>query len=310
LLVLGVSTGASKHVRVTVRYIPGESLRYRIESRTTTSGEITTPIVNPEGARQSTLTTRFLVRLDVLDAPSGGVPGETRFRATYEEASGDAQSDTFDPARPSPSAQYARLEGRSLEFIAQPNGQLSSPKGLEDIFPDRALAQSALSWFDALSFSGTFPASGIAIGEKWKHEQRVDGAPVSDLIWRAQSTYLRNEPCPSDGGHGPTAQDDCAVILTRFTISRRGPAHSDATPDDYLRNGLRVSGAWTGSGERLDSVSLARSLLVRSTETSDQRLDYQITSAATGSTIHNRSHVQFQGETTLVSAPPSPVPLP
>ena len=310
--VLALSSGASKRIRVVPRYVPGQTLRYRVESRTTTSGKITTPIVNPEGATQSTLTIRLLVRLDVLDAPAAPAAGSTRFRATYEESRGDRLSDAFDPAQPSPSAEYARLEGRSLEFTAEPGGPARF-EGLEDIFPSRATAQSALSWFDALCFNSGFPESGIAIGEKWKHEHRVDAAPFSDLVWHAESTYLRDEPCPSEAAvtaQAATTGEACAVILTRFTISRRGSAHSDATQEDYLHNGLRVFGVWTGSGERLDSISLSRGLLIRSTETSDQQMDYQITSAANGSSIHNRSHVRFQSETILVSAPSLPAVVP
>jgi len=293
-------------MQVALRYVPGETLRYRIESRTTTSGKITTPIVNPEGVTQSTLTVRLVVRLDVLDPPPASAPGATRFRVTYEKSNVDSQSDAFDPGQPSPYTQYARLEGRSLEFTVEPSGDLVSLKGLEDIFPDRTAAQSTLSWFGALSSGSGFPASGIAIGEKWKSEHGVDGAPLSDLIWRAESTYLRNEPCPTEAGTNPVpgAGDPCAMILTRFTISRRGSSHSDATPDDYLHNGLRVSGAWNGSGERLDSISLSAGLLIRSTQTSDQRVDYQITSAARGSQIHNQSHMQFQSEISLIPASP------
>jgi len=305
--VLALSAGASKRIQVALRYVPGETLRYRIESRTTTSGKITTPIVNPEGITESTLAVHLLVRLDVLERPPASAPGATRFRATYEKSSVDSQADAVDPAQPSPSAPYARLEGRSLEFTVEPSGDLVSLEGLEDIFPDRTAAQSALSWFGALASGSRFPVSGIEIGQKWKSEHRVDGAPLSDLIWRAESTYLRNESCPSDAGTtnpAPAARDACAMILTRFTISRRGSPRSDATPDDYLHNGLRVSGAWTGSGERLDSVSLSAGLLVRSTQTSDQKVDYQITRVATGSQIHNQSHVQFQSEATLIPASP------
>jgi hypothetical protein len=310
---LALSTGASKHIRIIPRYVPGQTLRYRVESRTTTSGKITTPIVNPEGATQSTLTVRLLVRLEVLDAPAAGAAGSTRFRATYEEARGDSQSDAFDPAQPSPGAEYARLEGRSLEFMAEPGGHARF-EGLEDIFPSRATAQAALSWFDALFFSSGFPEPGIAIGEKWKYEHRVGGVPFSDLVWHAESTYLRDEPCPSSeaggGTEAPATEEACAVILTRFTISRSGSAHSDATSEDYLHNGLRVFGVWTGSGERLESVSLSRGLLIRSTETSDEQMDYQITSAANGSSIHNRSHARFQSETTLVSVSSLPAIAP
>jgi hypothetical protein len=306
LSALALSASASKRIRVTLRYVPGETLRYRIESRTTTSGKITTPILNPEGATESALSMHLLVRLDVLDLPAGARPGTIRFRATYEESHVESQSDAFDPAEPSPSAPYVHLQGRSLEFTVEPGGNLADLQGLEDLFPDPAAARATLSWFDALSSGGRFPATDIEIGERWKSEQRIDGAPVSDLMWRAESRYLRDEPCPLDTGTtSDTSVENCVAILTRFTISRRGSPNSDATPDDYLHNGLRVSGGWTGSGERLDSISVSRSVLVRSTQSSDQQMDYQITRAATGASIHNQSHVQFQSETSLVSAPSS-----
>jgi hypothetical protein len=95
------------------------------------------------------------------------------------------------------------------------------------------------------------------------------------------------------------------VILTHFEISRQGSARSDATPEDYRRNGLRTSGTWLGSGEALESVSLATGLLVSSTQTSKQDADYEIMSVATGSRIHEQGHVQSQSEITLVT-PPQP----
>jgi hypothetical protein len=96
------------------------------------------------------------------------------------------------------------------------------------------------------------------------------------------------------------------VILTRFEISRQGSARSDATPEDYRRNGLRTSGTWLGSGEALESVSLETGLLVSSTQTSKEDADYEITSVATGSRIHEQGHVQSQSEITLVTAPAKP----
>jgi hypothetical protein len=90
------------------------------------------------------------------------------------------------------------------------------------------------------------------------------------------------------------------VILTRSEILQRGSRGADATPEDYLRNGLRTSGTWTGSGEGLDSISLASGLLVSSTQTSKQDMDYEITSARTGSAIHHVGQVQSQSQITLV----------
>jgi len=301
-----VSLGAGNRVRIAPNYIAGETFRYLIESRTTTSGKVTTPILNPEGAGGSTVSIHLEVLLDVLDASGGSSPSVPRLRAIYEKSKADAQSDAFDPAQPSPSAQYAKLEGRSLEFTVDSRGHIGDIKGIEDIFPDRTASQLAPSWFSEIAVSSTFPATGIAVGQKWKSERPVEGAPLSDLIFRAESTYLRDEPCHPEAAATPPASaiasDACAVILTRFAILRRGSPHSEATPDDYVRNGLRVSGSWTGSGESLDSISLATGFLVRSTQTSDQQMDYEIASASTGSKIHNQRRIQSQSEISLVSA--------
>jgi hypothetical protein len=305
---LALSASASSGIRLTPKYVPGQTFRYRLESRTAASGTITTPILNPEGATVSHVSIHLEIRLDVLDRPSGGNPATARLRATYEKSSADSQSDAFDPAHPSPSVEYAKLEGRSFELAVDSSGHTDTIQGVEDGFPDRATRQAALSWLGEVFWSGTFPGSGVTIGRKWKSERAVEGAPFSDLIWRAESSYLRDEPCHAESevavapNRAAPPQEGCAVILTRSTILRRGSVHSEATAPDYLRNGLRVSGSWTGSGQSLDWVSLSTGWLVRSTQTSDQQMDYQITSAATGSKIRNRSHVQSQSEITLLSA--------
>lgn len=309
---LAFHAAGSRRLRLSPHFVVGETFRYRIESRTATNGKITTPILNPEGASASTVSIHLLIRLDVLKATAGTNPQTTRLRATYEKSSADSQRDAFDPAHPSPSFQYAKLEGRSLEFATDATGHLDSIQGMADIFPDRVVARSALSWFSEVSSSSTFPASGIEVGQKWKTERPVEGAPLSDLISRAESTYLRDEPCHAESELSPAVtypnpagppESTCAVVLTRFTILRRGSPHSEATPEDYLRNGLRVSGGWSGSGETLDAISLSTGFLVRSTQTSDQQLDYEIASASTGSKVRNESHIQSQTEIVLLSGP-------
>ncbi|HXX45352.1 MAG TPA: hypothetical protein VEJ38_11530 [Candidatus Acidoferrales bacterium] len=299
---------SGKRINLIPRYVPGETLRYRIESTTTTNGKTTTPIVNPEGGTHSTLTIHLVVRLDVLAAPSSDGSGAVRLRATYEKSSAESQSDALDPAQPSASDQYARLKGESVEFTIAPSGQLVDIKGLETP-ADRSVGQSALSWLGALSTAGGFPADGVEISQKWKSERPVEGAPLTGLAWRVESTYLRDEPCDSSPAGGPSAPapkaalESCAVILSRFEISRSGAVHGDATPEDYLRNGLRTSGSWTGSGESLNYISLASGLLVRSIETSDQQMDYKITSAATSSSIARNAQVHSQSEISLDSTP-------
>jgi len=297
LVLIAVAAASSQRVRLAPRLTPGETLRYRIESRSTTTGKTTTPIVNPEGGTQASQAIHLVVRLDVLDAQPAAAAGsgEVHLRATYEKSSAESESDAFDPDAASFGDQYARFEGQSIEFTMKPGGLLGDFKGLEEVFADRSAAEPVVSWLEALASGAGFPREGISIGQKWTSERPLDGAPLSGLTWRTESTYLRNEPCKSSG-----SASDCAVILTRFRILRRGSVHPDATPEEYRRNGLRTSGSWTGSGESLDSISLSTGLLVNSTQTGTQDMDYEITSASTGSSIHHKGQVRTQSEITLL----------
>jgi len=311
---LSLIAAAGPRVRLAPKFSPGQTLRYRIESRTTTTGSTTTPILNPEGASQTTETVILVVRLDVLSTlPASTGAGPVRFRATYEQSSAKLESDAFDPSQPSLEDQYRRLEGRSFEFSLEPGGQLSDFKGLEELLPDRSASQTAISWLPGLLSPQRFPREGAVLGRTWKSEQPLSGVPLAGLTWRAQSTYLRDETCHAAGtdrvaGSTLDPAESCAVILTRLQIARTRSPDAAATPEEYLRNGLRTSGSWTGSGESLDSVSLASGLLVSSTETTAQEMDYVIISAATGSTIRRRGHVQTQSEVTLLSVERAPGP--
>ena len=301
---------AEQRVHLTPKLAAGEVLRYQIDSRTTTAGTTTTPLANPEGGSQSNQAIHLLVRLEVLgaSAASASVPGGVHIRATFEKSSASSESDALDPSTPSLASRYTRMEGRSVEFTLAPDGQLTDFKGLKEIFAESSGAQPIISWLSALSPDAGMPSNGVRMGEKWKSEHPLQGQPLSDLLWRAESTYLRNEPCnspaaPARQSNRPVSASGCAVILTRFEISRQGSPHSDATPEDYRRNGLRTSGSWLGSGEALETVSLATGLLVSSTQTSKEDADYEIASVATGSRIHEQGHVQSQSEITLVTPP-------
>jgi hypothetical protein len=314
LLVFSMALMAGQHIRIAPRFIPGTTLRYQIEMRTSTTGTTTTPIANPEGSTQLKQTVTLAVRLDVLDAPSGAKdePGQVRLRATYEKSHADSETDAYNPEAPSLDASYNRLEGHSIEFTIEPDGRLTDFKGLEGIFSNPSAAAAVLSWVKGLSPAAGFPAKGISIGQKWGSERPLEDTPLAGLIWRTESTYVRNEACESAGHVEAEAQrssgseETCAVILTRFEIRRRGSGR-DATPDDYRRNGLRTSGTWKGSGESMDSISLASGFVVRSTQTGTQTMDYEISSATTGSKLHYVGRVQSQTEITLLPpAPPQP----
>jgi hypothetical protein len=303
---------ARQRIHLASKFVAGETLRYHVETRTTTKGTTTTPIANPEGGSMLNLSTDLEVRLDVLSAPAPGhVPGPVRLRATYEKSEAESQTDAVNPGASSPEDQYKRIEGHAVEFTITPGGEPSDFKGLEDLFPNPTDAEPMLSWVRGLFPGAGFPSRGIDIGQKWSSEHAMDGLPLSGLIWRTSSTYLRDEPCQSSGGASTSVnspapaidaakQETCAVILTQFDILRHGSSHADATPENYRQSGMRTSGKWNGSGDSLDSISLSTGLLVSSTQTSAQDMDYEIVSASSGSTVHQVAHVTTRTEITLL----------
>jgi len=297
---------AKERIHFVPKFIVGEMLRYRIAQRSVTTAKSTTPIANPEGATSVSESIDLLVRLDVLDPPQGAVkPGDARFRATYEQSEAGSQTDAFDPNAPSLKDRYMRLEGNSIEFTMEPSGELVNLNGLEDIFPNLSETDPILSWVQSVSAGRRLPREGILIGQKWSNERPLAGAPLTGFIWRMESTYLRDDPCKGGAttGEPPASsagRDACAVILTHFEILHHG-SQSESTPEEFRKNGLRTAGTWTGSGESLDSISLASGLLESSTQTSTQDTDYEISSATRGSKIHYVGKLQSQSEITFVS---------
>jgi hypothetical protein len=314
-IVFALIVSADQRIRLVPRFTVGETFRYQVDTRTTISSKTTTPILNPEGGSKSSQSISLLVRLDVLPsaAPTqAGAAAPVRLRATYEKSEAKSQADAYDPAAPSLDDPYNRLEGHSIEFTIHPGGAVTDIKGLEEVFPNPSEVDPILSWAKAFSSGPGAPGKGITVGQKWNSERAVAGMPFSDLIWRSDSTYLRNESCDLSAGVDSSAAansvasksgavpESCAVVLTHFQILRRGSPRSDATPPDYLHNGLRTSGNWLGSGESLDSISLVTGLLVRSTQNSTQDVDYEITSASSGSAIHQVGHATTESEIKLV----------
>jgi hypothetical protein len=294
----------------------GESFRYHIETRTTTTGTTTTPIANPEGASQLKQVADLEVRLDVVGVQpaTNGTPGAARLRATYEKASASTETDAYDPAAASLDAQYNNLQGRFVEFTIESDGKISHIAGLDEAVTNPSAAAAMRAWINGFSPSANLPAEGIAIGQKWAAERPLENTPLANLLWRTSSSYLRDEPCQLPGQATSAAQDPanaaaphaaspeplCAVILTSFDILRHGSASADATPEDYRHNGLRSSGTWTGKGQSLDTISLQTGMLLRSTQTSTQKMDFEIVSALSGSKMHYAGQVETQSEITLI----------
>jgi hypothetical protein len=298
---------APAKVHLSMRFTPGEILRYQIETSTTANNKMETPIENPEAASKSTQSVSLILRLDVLNTPpaSGTPAGSVRIRTTFEKSDAAFKSDAFDLAGSNVQDQYKHLEGRSLEYTMEPDGQVSHITGIDDLLENPVVAENVHAWMNGLSFGARLPKGGIELGQKWNTDQPMEGTPLGGLVWRNRSTYLHNEPCsPTDDsqetstGTPSAAQANlsCAVVVTEFKIVRNG----DATPDDYSRKGLDTSGTWTGSGGSLEYISLADGTLMRSTQNSTQNMDVQILRVKTGSKIHYSSRVDSKSEISLL----------
>jgi len=308
-------------VRLSPHFAVGQVLDYQIEMRNVTKGKTTGVVNDPEAASQLSQSTSLVVRLEVLNmesAPGNDAP-KVRIRATCRHASVTNESDAYDEQAEAMAEQYRKLEGHSLEFGLDPEGHVSQVTGLEGVIQDPATLASVRGWLGNISAGARFPKKGIVIGEKWHSEEPVPGAPLRDTVWRADSSYLRNESCRNAGGGNPADeksapprndatsepddQDSCAVILTQFQILQANP-HGDPTPADYLHNGLRTSGVWTGTGESMNFVSLQTGLLVSATQSVDQDLNFTISSAsATSSKLNYTGNVKSQSHITLLQPP-------
>jgi hypothetical protein len=311
---------ARERVHITPKFRPGDTLYYRIEMRTVATGQTTTPIINPEGGTKFSENVDLLVRLDVLPiagvrareekTPPAGSEGPVRMRVTYVRAHANSESDAPAFDTPRVGRDYDRLEGHSFEFTLEPGGTIADFQDVDNILPPSANPKQAFSWMKTLASGSGLPRRGIATGQKWTSEKPLSNAPLTGLVWKAESTYLRNEACgavlavPGAGRRRAKPAGECAVILTQFQILRHGSKHADETPPDYLRHGLRTSGSVNGSGESLDSISLATGLLASSTQSSTQRVDFDIISAANGEKIHRVGEVRTQTIIRQVAAPP------
>lgn len=304
--VFAAASCVAKEARVSLvpQFAVGETLVYQIETQTVTAGKTVTPIMNAEGATEATLKIGMRERLEVVGVDAQAQGQSVRFRLTWDASHASAVSDAVDPTTDDPAAPFNKLQGQSVEFSLSPNGALSDFKGLEDVLGG-VPPPEAVGWISSLTAAREFPRGGIAVGQRWKAERPINGAPLTGLFWQTQSAYDHNEACATpvgetqQGGKGPTQQ--CAIILSQMSIARHGSGHGDQTPPDYLHNGLRTAGTWTGTGEEMGSIAIATGLLVSATETSSQNMDYTITSATSGSSVHYTSKVQSQTGITLIS---------
>jgi len=301
------------------KLIPGEVLRYQIQLQTVTDTKRTGAISDPQGPSQLAVTWGATIKLEVLATPNPPAASSTaskpaenkkagsgsaapsiplRIRTTYEHSAATVKSDSPDPQADDIERSYSRLEGQVIEFTLGTDGHVSDVHGLEGIIDDDKVRQAAEQWVAQVS-GPTVAAAGVALGQSWNSAQPAQSMPLAGLVWRSNSTYVRNESCrPAEAPPSPGVGELCAVILTRQSIDPRKQLR-DPTPEDYRRNGLHTSGTWAGSGESLSYVSLPTHLVVSVTQDSSQQIDFTVTNPS-GQSIRYAGKIETHSRVALL----------
>jgi hypothetical protein len=304
------NNAASKRVSLTPRFVPGQTFRYEMEVETRTDTRRSGLGTDPQGPTSLVVNWNATVRMEVLSTDAS-TPGGIRLRTTYEKSAATLTADSFDPAAEETANQYKKLEGKVVEFTLDADRKVKSVAGLEGMVDTQKASQSAHDWISQLSASAGALAGGVMVGQSWNSDQPADSLPIAGLVWRTESTYLRNEPChpvnaeiPQSVGAGnpPLASPstmDCAVILANLNLVRDKGSHNE-TPADLRNNGVQSQGKWEGSGQSLLYVSLATGMVVSVTQTGSEEMDVTLTSNHDTS-LHYAGTITTRSQVALVA---------
>ncbi len=301
---LAQSAGAAAppRIRLAPEFVPGSVRRYQMEVRTATESRRSGLVEDPQAASQLEITWNVTVRIEVLP-PDAAIPRRTRLRTTYEKSAATVRSDSFDPQAAAVGEQYEKLQGRIVEFALEPDGKVGDVKGLDEIVTDPQSARAARESLTQLASGAGAPKEEIAPGQTWNSERAATEAPLAGVVWRTESSYVRDEPCrlPAElaGSAGALAGETCAVIVTRFTVAQPR-ALRDPTPEEYRRRGLHTSGTWSGSGESLSYISRRTGWVVSVTQSATQEMDVTIATSDGQSSVRYAGRVRSQSHISLL----------
>jgi hypothetical protein len=297
-------TKSAARIDLRPKLLPGQMRRYQIELQTITNTKSSGIVSDPQGPSRLAVTWDATIRLEALGvafspgAETNPLVGPLRVRTTYEHSAATVRSESPDPQAENIEQKYKRLEGHAIEFTVGTDGHVSDVRGLEGVIDDEQVRKAAEQWMAQVS-GPSIAADGVAVGQTWNSSQSADSMPIAGMIWRSNSTYLRNEPCrPAESAPSDSPGETCAVILTRQSIFPRKQLR-DPTPEDYRRNGLRTSGRWSGSGESLSYISLQTHAAVSVTQDSAQQIDFTVTNSS-GKSIRYAGTIETHSRVALL----------
>jgi len=305
VLMLGTATASARSDRIDLfpRLQAGQTITYRIayhvQKQTKTQSSVSWaqtpagPDINVQG----------LLRMDVLGVKAQGRRSTIVARTWFESFNLDAQ--TVSQGAPPTSNQIVSegSRGIAIDFTVSPSGRIDQVQGLDALSPDQQ--EGWQRWATTFAAAAAFPADGIKLAQKWKSEEpEKSSSPIAGLIWRRDSTYLRNEPCSAaqltmrgdvtNSSHA-SETESCAVIQTTATLKQKSSS-KDATPEDFKLHRLRTSGAAGGTNKTLLYISLTTGLVIRSSDQADQGMDVIITKTDGSNHVRYAIHAKSNTE--------------
>lgn len=325
-------SAANARIHFTPHFTAGEVFHYSVQMHIAGASHSSGPVVDPEGPTKTGESVNVVLRLEVLKVSGTSA---ARIRVTYQTAVANSTSDSYDADTAAIGDQYKKLQGQSIEFTLEPTGNITDVSGLKGLLDDQSRSAIVNQWLSQLTLGASVPKKGITLGEKWSTEQPVDNVPLAGLAWHIESTYVRDEPCPSvrpEPAVGAVPQqvtpsavpDQCAIILTHSEITG-APAPRDSqqaaksgqqpelptdespnegkdrTPEVFRKNGLRTFGEWTGSADGLTSISLRTGMVVSVTQTAAAQMDFTIMTTTAHNRMRYAGNTRSQSQITLLS---------
>jgi hypothetical protein len=306
LLVLVTASAAETRLKLLPLLQPGQTITYLIRYRSDKNVKTESSVVAPMAPNAAQLDAHGLLRIEILDVRQAG--NKTAIHARGRFLTLDSGSELKRPGDTKPHWDTQRVDpaGKSVEFTISPDGSVEKIAGLDSLIPEQQ--QAWQEWLARFAVAWTLPPAGVKLGEKWKSEQPESaGAPIAELIWLRETTYVRNEPCHASqlsflgepsASSGPP--DTCAVLLTTAKLKQQSSS-KDATPEDFKLHELKTTGTAKGTNEIITYVSLRTGLVMRATEEANQSMDVTVAMLDGSNRVHYNVDAKSHSEVLLLT---------
>jgi hypothetical protein len=303
--------GGGDRVNLFPKLRAGQTLRYEVSYQSEKQTKTQSSVLLAEAPPNADVEAHALLRVEVLGVQAQGERDVIHARvwfASPDPAAKAEKSPNGDPR--SDLAPQENPEGPSVDFTIFPDGRVDQVAGLDALLPEQQ--QAWQEWVSRFAAAAVFPKNGVKVAQKWKTEEpEKSPSPIREMIWTRESTYVRNEPCPSAeataaaGAAEPDRliPDTCAVILTVAALKQRS-SPKDTTPEDFKLHQLRTMGTARGTNKTITYISLKTRLVVRATEEAGQSMEVTIAKADGSNRVHYDVSAKSRSEILLMTETP------